>query len=69
MLILLSAKVAFFWAGSTALCMAWFFFRVPETKGLTFAEIDVLFEEGVSARKFKRTGEEMRRAEATIHAR
>jgi hypothetical protein len=41
---------------------------VPETKGLTYAEIDLLFEEGVSARKFKRTGEEMRRAGATLQA-
>lgn len=36
---------------------------------LTFAEVDLLFEEGVSARKFKQTGEEMRRAQASMEAR
>ena len=46
------AKAGFFWAGCTALCLIWAFFRLPETKGLTFAEIDVLFAQKVSARKF-----------------
>lgn len=46
------AKAGFFWAGCTALCLLWAFFRVPETKGLTYAELDLLFEQGVSARQF-----------------
>ncbi|ORY23125.1 MFS maltose permease MalP [Naematelia encephala] len=46
------AKAGFFWAGCTALCLVWAFFRIPETKGFTFAEIDLLFEQKVSARKF-----------------
>ncbi|ORX36240.1 general substrate transporter [Kockovaella imperatae] len=46
------AKAGFFWAGSTALCLVWAYFRLPETKGFTFEEIDMLFEEKVSARKF-----------------
>jgi SP family general alpha glucoside:H+ symporter-like MFS transporter len=29
------------------------YFRVPEPSGRTFAELDVLFERKVSARKFK----------------
>jgi MFS transporter, SP family, general alpha glucoside:H+ symporter len=33
----------------------WCFFRLPETKGRTFGEIDLLFENHVSARKFKYT--------------
>ena len=46
------AKAAFFWAGCSALCLAWAFFRLPETKDFTFAELDLLYERGVPARKF-----------------
>lgn len=35
--------------------MIWTFFRLPETKGRSFRELDVLFERGVSARKFSST--------------
>ncbi|KAL2821541.1 general substrate transporter [Aspergillus granulosus] len=45
----------FFWAASCGLCIVYVFFRVPEPTGRTFAELDVLFERGVSARKFART--------------
>lgn len=37
--------LAFFWAGMTLLCILWTYFRLPETKGFTFAEIDRLFEQ------------------------
>ncbi|KAN0090028.1 putative MFS maltose permease [Hyaloscypha variabilis] len=50
-----SAKSAFFWAGACALCIVWIFFRLPEPKGRTYGEMDVLFERGVSARKFRDT--------------
>lgn len=50
-----SAKSAFFWAGCCALCITWIFFRLPEPKGRTYAEMDVLFERGVSARNFRDT--------------
>lgn len=46
------AKAGFFWAGSIALCLTWVFFRLPEPKGRSYAELDLLFERGVSARKF-----------------
>jgi len=49
------AKSAFFWAGSCFLCIVWIYFRLPEPKGRTYAEMDVLFERGVSARKFRDT--------------
>jgi SP family general alpha glucoside:H+ symporter-like MFS transporter len=29
------------------------FFRVPEIRSRTFGELDILFEKGVPARKFK----------------
>ncbi|KAJ0417557.1 sugar transporter [Aspergillus carlsbadensis] len=48
-------KAGFFWAGTCFLCLTWAFFRLPEPKGRTYAEMDVLFEQGVSARKFKGT--------------
>ncbi|KAK3686781.1 hypothetical protein LTR37_019460 [Vermiconidia calcicola] len=46
------AKAGFFWAGCTALCLTWAFFRLPETKDATFAELELLYERGVPARKF-----------------
>jgi SP family general alpha glucoside:H+ symporter-like MFS transporter len=47
------AKAGFFWAGTSFLCLTWTFFRLPEPKGRSYAELDVLFESGVPARKFK----------------
>ncbi|KAF3765304.1 putative maltose permease [Cryphonectria parasitica EP155] len=49
------AKSAFFWAGSCLLCAVWTFFRLPEPKDRTIAELDILFEQHVSARKFHST--------------
>ena len=37
------------------MCLVYAYFRVPEPGGRTFAELDLLFERGVSARKFKET--------------
>ncbi|WOO80959.1 General alpha-glucoside permease [Vanrija pseudolonga] len=45
----------FFWAGSCALCILYHYFRLPEPTGRTFAELDILFERKVPARKFKTT--------------
>ncbi|KAL4931322.1 putative MFS alpha-glucoside transporter [Aspergillus undulatus] len=44
-----------FWGGICFLCIIYTFFRVPEPSGRTFAELDVLFERRVSARKFAST--------------
>jgi SP family general alpha glucoside:H+ symporter-like MFS transporter len=49
------AKAGFFWAGTGMLCVVWTYFRVPEPKGRTYAEMDMLFEAHTSARKFKET--------------
>lgn len=46
---------AFFWAGLCACCIVYTFFRVPEPRGRTFAQLDVLFERKVAARKFAKT--------------
>lgn len=45
----------FFWGGMCFLCIIYAYFRVPEPTGRTFAELDLLFERGVSARKFSST--------------
>ncbi|KAK5078996.1 hypothetical protein LTS08_003855 [Lithohypha guttulata] len=47
-------KTCFFWGGLNALGIVWTYFRLPEPKGLTYAELDVLFENRVSARKFRK---------------
>ncbi|KNB16642.1 hypothetical protein FOXG_14459 [Fusarium oxysporum f. sp. lycopersici 4287] len=49
------AKSAFFWAGNCALCFVWAYFRLPEPKDRSYAELDMLFDQGVSARKFATT--------------
>ena len=49
------AKSAYFWAGTCLMSAVWVFFRLPEPKGRTYAELDVLFERRVSARKFATT--------------
>ncbi|EUC38675.1 hypothetical protein COCCADRAFT_21994 [Bipolaris zeicola 26-R-13] len=46
-------KTGFFWGGFAFLFFIWTFFRLPETKGRTFEEIDILFAQGVRARDFK----------------
>ncbi|KAL4880444.1 general substrate transporter [Aspergillus karnatakaensis] len=43
-----------FWGGICFLCIIYTYFRVPEPRGRTFAELDVLFERGVSARNFEK---------------
>ncbi|KAF3389471.1 Maltose permease MAL61 [Penicillium rolfsii] len=45
----------FFWGGICFLCIVYTYFRVPEPRGRSFAELDMLFERGVSARKFATT--------------
>ncbi|KAH6723738.1 MFS transporter [Leptodontidium sp. 2 PMI_412] len=45
----------FFWAAICFCCIVYTYFRLPEPMGRSFAELDLLFERGVSARKFKTT--------------
>lgn len=49
------AKTGLFWAGFAIASAIWCWFELPETKNRTFAELDLLFENHVSARKFKTT--------------
>ncbi|KAL0256110.1 hypothetical protein SLS55_008502 [Diplodia seriata] len=56
----------FFWAGICFCCIIYTYFRLPEPSGRSFAELDILFEKGVSARKFATT--EINVFETTIHS-
>lgn len=49
------AKSAYFFTATCALCLVWTYFRLPEPKGRTYAELDILFERRISARKFSAT--------------
>ncbi|EHA52482.1 hypothetical protein MCOR27_002958 [Pyricularia oryzae] len=45
----------FFWGGICFCCILYTYFRVPEPTGRSFAELDMLFQKGISARKFHST--------------
>ncbi|XHG08913.1 hypothetical protein AWENTII_012001 [Aspergillus wentii] len=45
-------KLGFLFSGLSAICLVFCFFCMPETKGRTFEELDILFEKKVPSRKF-----------------
>ncbi|KAK7212799.1 hypothetical protein V2G26_019977 [Clonostachys chloroleuca] len=47
-------KTGFFWGGCALAFFIWTFFRLPETKGRTFEELDILFMRGINAREFEK---------------
>ncbi|KAJ5604855.1 hypothetical protein N7510_010009 [Penicillium lagena] len=49
----MKGKTAFVWGSTAAVMTVWVFFRLPECKGRTYEELDLLFAKKVSARKFK----------------
>ncbi|KAH8668833.1 putative MFS alpha-glucoside transporter [Xylariales sp. PMI_506] len=49
------AKSAFYFGFWMLVCLIWAFFRLPESKNRTFAEMDILFKQKVPARKFVNT--------------
>ncbi|KAM0227404.1 hypothetical protein ACHAPO_011590 [Fusarium lateritium] len=54
----LKGKAAFPAAGLTIMLLVWTYFRLPEVKGLTAETLDHLFENKVSARKFRLAAKE-----------
>ena len=48
----LRGLAGFVWAGLAFISLVWVFFRLPETKDRTVAEIDKLFEDKVPTRRF-----------------
>jgi MFS transporter, SP family, general alpha glucoside:H+ symporter len=51
----LGSKTAFYWFALCFCYSVYIYFRVPETRGRTFIELDRLFEAKIPARKFSET--------------
>lgn len=47
-------KSGFFWGALCVCCFVWAFFRLPEPKGRSYAELDILFERRVRTREFSK---------------
>jgi len=50
-----AGKAGFFWGASCLLSTIYCYFRLPEPSGRSFAELDLLFDNRISARKFSKT--------------
>jgi len=48
----LKGYTGFIWGSTAFATFVWAYFRLPETRGRTFEEMDILFAQRVSARKF-----------------
>ncbi|KAL4812421.1 general substrate transporter [Aspergillus spinulosporus] len=46
-------KTGFFWCGTGLATLIWGFFRLTETKGRTFEELDIMFAAKLKTRRFK----------------
>jgi SP family general alpha glucoside:H+ symporter-like MFS transporter len=51
----LAGKCGYVWGGTAAVCFASAFFGLPELKGRSYRELDILFNRKVPARQFKKT--------------
>jgi MFS transporter, SP family, general alpha glucoside:H+ symporter len=50
----LRGKTGYFWTATAACTFAWAYFRLPETKGRSYEELDIMFANKVSARQFSK---------------
>ena len=48
-----AGKSNFVYAGTNIICLVWCYFRLPETKGLSYLELDILFEKKAKTKKFR----------------
>ena len=48
----LRGKLAFVFFGVSLPCLVWLFLALPETKGRTFEELDIMFQRRVPTKKF-----------------
>lgn len=46
-------KAGFLFGGVSFVCLIWCYFRLPESRGRTFEELDILFQKRIPARRFK----------------
>ena len=46
-------KIGFFFGGLAGISLVWAYFRVPETKGRTYEELDIMFANGIRTKDFK----------------
>lgn len=51
----LKGRAAFVWAATSTAFTIWAFFSLPEMKGRSYRELDILFERRIPARQFKNT--------------
>ncbi|KAF4960445.1 hypothetical protein FGADI_935 [Fusarium gaditjirri] len=49
----LGGKSCLVYASTSFLCLLWCYFRLPETKKLSYLELDILFDKGAPTAKFK----------------
>jgi SP family general alpha glucoside:H+ symporter-like MFS transporter len=49
----LGGKLGVFFGGLSIPCLLWWYLRVPEMKGRTYEELDIMFERNVKTRQFK----------------
>lgn len=47
-------KAGFLFGGISLVCCIWCWMRIPESRGRTFEELDIMFEKGVPARQFSK---------------
>jgi hypothetical protein len=47
----LGTNIAFLWGGLNFACLAYVYFLIPETRGLTLEQVDELFEKQVTPRQ------------------
>ncbi|KAH8771639.1 putative MFS transporter [Diaporthe sp. PMI_573] len=60
-------KAGFLFGGISFVCFLWCYFRLPESRGRTYEELDILFQRRVPARQFKTYDLVMESAEAKEH--
>ncbi|KAH8669884.1 hypothetical protein BGZ61DRAFT_521768 [Ilyonectria robusta] len=55
----LAGRSCFIYAATAFLCLTWCYFRLPETKKLSYLELDILFDKGAETAKFKELQERL----------